>query len=152
MKRLITVGALVALAALLALAATFGTGRKPKPNQAPIRVPDSPVPVITQTKPLSIQEQMAGLTDVRRVRITDAGFEPNLLQTAVGGKVRIHLINESSAAQNLIIDRFGIVTRTLAPGEENFIAFTATEKGDWPFLSDAAGEVEAAFGGTLKVE
>lgn len=150
MKRMITVGALVALAALLVLVATFGTGRQPK--QAPVHVPDSPAPVITQTKPLSVQQQMAGLTDVRRVRITDAGFEPKELQTTVGGKVRIHLINESSAEHNLIINRFGIVTRALAPGEENFIAFTANAKGNWPFVSDAPGEVEPAFGGTLKVE
>lgn len=150
MKRIITVGALVALAALLALLAFFSTGRRPE--QAPVHIPDSPEPIISQTKPLSIHEQMAGLSGIQKVRITDRGFEPKEVRTSVGGKVRIHLINESSGEHNLIVSRFGIVTRTLAPGEENFIEFTATAKGTWPFLSDAPGEVEPAFGGTLKVE
>lgn len=149
-KRILTAGALVALAALLAAVAVFRTDHRPK--EAPVHIPDSPEPVISQTKPLSIQEQMAGLTGVQTVRITDNGFEPKELQTSVGGKVRIHLVNESSGEHNLIIDRFGIITRNLAPGEENFIEFTATAKGSWPFASDAPGAVEPAFGGTLKVE
>jgi plastocyanin len=149
-KRNITVGGLVVLAALLAVMATLVSKRPPE--QAPVHIPDSPEPVISQTKPLSIEEQMAGLPDVQKVCITDSGFEPKQLQTTVGGKVRIHLVNESGGEHNLIINRFGIVTRTLAPGEENFIEFTADEKGTWPFLSDAPGEVEPAFGGILKVE
>jgi plastocyanin len=149
-KRMITVGGLILLAALLAAVATAVSNRPPA--QAPIHIPDSPEPVISQTKPFSIQEQMAGLTGVQKVRITDSGFEPKELQTAVGGKVRIHLVNESSGEHNLIINRFGIVTRTLAPGEENFVEFTADAKGNWLFLSDAPGAVEPAFGGTLKVE
>ncbi|MDF2630836.1 MAG: hypothetical protein K0R39_4667 [Symbiobacteriaceae bacterium] len=151
MKRRLTVSGLVALAGLLALLAAT-TGGRQKQEQAPVHIPDSPEPVISQMKPRTIGEQMAGLTDVQKVRITDRGFEPKEIQTAVGGKVRIHLVNESSAAHNLILNRFAIVTRTLGPGEENFIEFTATEKGTWPFVSDAPGQVEPAFGGTLKVE
>lgn len=140
--------AVLLLAALLA-----GCGVRPRAEQPPVRAPEEyPAPVITQKEPLTVAQQLAGQTGVVTVRITDRGFEPSVLKAAAGDQVKIHLKNESSGSHNLVVERYGIVSRAMAPGDENYIEFTATAKGDWPMISDAPGQAEPAFAATLKVE
>ncbi|MFZ5824819.1 MAG: cupredoxin domain-containing protein [Bacillota bacterium] len=74
------------------------------------------------------------------------------MTTQVGGRVKIHLINQGTREHTLTIPRWSVFTRNLAPGEENYVEFTANEKGTWPFFSDASGEPEPGLGGELRVE
>jgi plastocyanin len=128
------------------------------PHPAPEGVPVSPAAgaesasVVIQNEPMSVAQQMAGQTGVVEVVMTDKGFAPATVSTTIGGTVKLHVRNTSGSEHNLIIDQFGIVTRGLKPGEENYIEFTASQKGDWPMVSDAPGQVEPAFRATLKVE
>jgi len=146
MKQIVTA---LALAALLAGC----SGSRPRAVQPPVQVPlEFPAPVISQTEPLTVAQQVAGQTGVVTVRITDRGFAPPVLTVAAGDQVKIHLKNESSGSHNLVVERFGIVSRTIAPGDENYIEFSATAKGDWPIISDAPGRPEPDFAATLKVE
>ncbi|HWI52210.1 MAG TPA: cupredoxin domain-containing protein [Symbiobacteriaceae bacterium] len=146
MKQIVTA---LALAALLAGC----SGSRPRAQQPPVQMPaEYPAPVITQKEPLTVAQQVAGQTGVVTVRITDRGFEPAVLKAAADAPVKIHLKNESSGSHNLVVERFGIVSRPLAPGDENYIEFAATARGDWPMISDAPGRPEPAFAATLKVE
>ncbi|HYF90862.1 MAG TPA: cupredoxin domain-containing protein [Symbiobacteriaceae bacterium] len=142
-----------ACAAMLLLTVLLTGCARPRAEKPPDRAPEQfPRPVITQKEPLSVAEQMAGQEGVISVLITDRGFEPQEVPTAVGGRVKIHLKNASGGKHNLVVQRFGIVSRTLAPGEENYIEFTPSETGEWPVVSDAPGAVEPGFTATLKVE
>lgn len=107
---------------------------------------------IVQTEPVPIEQQMAGKEGIIRVTVTDKGFEPAQITTTVGGRVRIHLVNQGTKEHTLTLPRWGIFTRNLGPGEENYIEFTANEKGDFTFFSDAPGAKEAGLEGVLKVE
>lgn len=123
---------------------------QPQPRPAPERT-ESKVLAI-QTEPIPIARQMEGQTGVVRVVITDAGFEPPLLTIQIGGRVKIHLKNEASREQNFLLPRFGVVTSSLAVGGENYIEFTANEKGEWAFFSDQVQEGAKSLTGILKVE
>lgn len=142
------------IAAILILAAFLsGCGARPRADKPDVQVPaEYPAPVISQMEPLTVAQQVAGEAGVVSIRMTDRGFEPAEIRTTIGGRVKIHLKNASGARHNLVIDRFGIVSRTLPPGEENYIEFTATSRGDFPIISDAPGEPEAGFRAVLKVE
>lgn len=125
------------------------------PHQEPAAVSQSeshPRPVITQRAPVPVQKQMEGRENVLRLVVTDEGFVPSVLRVQEGGRVRIHLQNEGNQEHNLVIPRWGIVARNMGPGEENYIEFTASQKGLWPFFSDTSGSSEARLRGTLQVE
>lgn len=146
----------VAAALLLGLALVAGCGVRRAPDRAPddgtrVETGESPVVAIVD-QPTPIAEQMKGQTDIVQMSMTDKGFEPAVLTTTVGGRVKIHLRNASEASHNLVIDRFGIVTSVMPPGSENYIEFTASEKGEWEVISDAPGAPEPEFQGVLKVE
>jgi uncharacterized cupredoxin-like copper-binding protein len=144
MKWMITV---TLTAALLA-----GCGAR-REAAAPPPMPEPTAPaLITQSAPLSVAQQMAGKENIITLRMTDHGFAPTTLSVREGSVVRIHLKNESSQAHNFVLERHGIVTSTLPAGGENYVEFTASQKGVWPFASDAPGSVEPGFQGTLKVE
>lgn len=105
-----------------------------------------------QTEPMSIAEQMKGQTGIVHMTVSEQGFLPPLLRVKEGSRVRIHLSNTGSKEHNLILPRFGIVAAVMPPGGENYIEFTASEKGRWPFFSDASGQEELGLVGTLVVE
>lgn len=107
---------------------------------------------IAQQEPIDIGKQMEGLTGIVEMEVTDERFTPQLLSVAVGATVRIHLRNAGTNPHNLIIPRFRVVTSNLPPGGENYIEFTASQKGAWPFYSDAPGVMEPGLQGALQVE
>lgn len=163
--RLPTAARAAALAAAVLLLAAACTGRAPAPGSdasgSPAAGPPAgavpqaasgppPLPIVTE--PVPIAELMAGKADIIHMRITDQGFAPPVITTTVGGRVRIHLRNGSSRAQNLSIPRFGIYSRSMDPGDENYIEFTASQKGDWPFFSDPTEGAEPLATGRLQVE
>jgi hypothetical protein len=144
-----------AIAAVLAAAVALAGCRT---HREPDGVPVSPsageesTVIAIQNEPVPIAEQLAGQTGVVEMVMTDRGFEPPQLTSTIGGTVKLHVRNDSAGEHNLIVERYGIVTRTLKPGEENYVEFTASEKGAWAIVSDAPGQVEPAFQATLKVE
>ncbi|HYG57012.1 MAG TPA: cupredoxin domain-containing protein [Symbiobacteriaceae bacterium] len=147
---------LLFLATVAAAVVLTACGTRRPPDGIPVSPPpgehrDSPV-IAVQDKPVSVAEQLKGQTGVVTLTMTERGFVPNRLTTTVGGRVKIYLRNEDRQEHNLVIDRFGVVTRTMPPGNENYVEFTANEKGEWPFVSDAPGPVEEQFRGVLKVE
>lgn len=143
------------LAALLILALA-GCGTRRQPDGLPVShqgaaAPESPV-IAIQDKPVSIAEQMRGQEGIVTLTMTESGFSPSLLKVSIGDRVKIYLKNRDQREHNLVIERFGIVTSAMAPQAENYVEFTANEKGEWPFFSDAPGQVEEPFRGRLKVE
>lgn len=153
MRRIYMAAAL--LAAALLLWAGLGGGKEPAPAPPADWVqPDSgeSPAVATVDKPTPIAEQMKGQTGIVQMTITDSGFEPAVLTTNVGGRVKIHLRNASAKEHNLVIERFGIATSVMPPGSENYVEFTAGQKGEWEVVSDALGAPEPEFQGVLKVE
>lgn len=139
---------------LLAVLLASGCAAQRRPEQ----VYDTPAVLAgdyvsaVQTEPEPIARQMEGKTGIVPMVVTDEGFEPALLTAPVGGRVKIHIVNRGTKEHTLTIPRWGIFTRNLAPGEENYVEFTASEAGDWPFFSDAPGEPEPGLSGVLRVE
>ncbi len=110
---------------------------------------------IIQDKPKPIAQLMEGKTGVVMMSMTDRGVEPSTITAKLGDEVRIYVKNNGTKEHNLVIPQFGVVTRNMAPGADNYIAFTASIKGSWPFFSDASNKgakAEAGLQGILKVE
>jgi len=135
---------------------TVGCSSKVKPHHHTHDPRHLAVDILSvQSEPVPISRQMAQQEGIVRVSITPHGFSPALLTYKMGDKVKLHLVNESGRPHNLIIPRFGIATSVIAPTAQNYIEFTASAKGSWPFFSDAMREVGdpvPGFVGTLKVE
>jgi plastocyanin len=151
MRRLL----LVAAFSLVMLAAGCRT------EQPPDGLPVSPPPgvdepgekvIAIQTEPMSVAEQMKGQTGIVEMQVTDRGFEPKILRTTIGGTIKVHLRNTGSQVHNFVLPQFGIVAGNTMPGGDNYIEFTASQKGEWSFYSDTTGQPESGLNGTLKVE
>lgn len=110
------------------------------------------VSAVIQTEPVPIAQQMAGQEGIVELVVTDEGFRPAVITTTVGERVKIHLINRGSRAHTLTIPRIPVFSQNLDPGGENYIEFTAGEKGVWAYFSDAPGEPEPGLAGELRVE
>lgn len=122
----------------------------PRPKVSPVGGDGGTEVKTTITEPTPITEQMAGRTGIQVLVITDGGFEPAVVRVGVNQRVKWHVINRGQKEHNLILPRYGVVVSNIAPGAENYVEFTAGEKGDWPFFSDSPGAQE--FAGSLKVE
>lgn len=148
-KRLLLAVATLSLAAVVGVAAGRLSGAPVQEEFDP--GPQTP-PVTIQSEPLPVSRQVEGQSGVVELRVADSGFRPAVLYAEVGRTLRLHLKNGGSRPHNFILARFGIVTRNLEPGEENYIEFTASEGGEWPFFSDAPGRQEPEVVGILRVE
>lgn len=143
------------LSALLLLAACQARQPKTRPQTTGASAVEygRGQPVIeVQSAPLPIARQIQGQTDLISVLMTDTGFQPATIQVRSGQRVKLRVQNRSNAPHNLVIERFGIFSRTLQPGEENYIEFTASQAGNWPIFSDWSGQPEPGYAATLKVE
>jgi uncharacterized cupredoxin-like copper-binding protein len=139
----------LSLCALLLVGCAARTPGGAHPEAAPEWSQQS---TITQSEPKSIAEQMAGKEGIVELIMTDTRFEPPTLHAKAGQVVRIHLRNQGRLTHNFVLGRFSIATSRMAPGSENYVEFTATATGDWPFGSDAPGKIEPGLTGTLHVE
>lgn len=110
------------------------------------------VSAVIQTEPVPPAQQMAGQEGIIELMVTDEGFNPTVITTTVGERVKIHLINRGRKAHTLTIPRIPVFSQNLEPGGENYIEFTAGEKGVWTYFSDAPGEPEPGLVGELRVE
>lgn len=98
-----------------------------------------------------ISAQMAGKTGITALVATDAGWRPARIDARRGSRVRLHVRNGGERPHNLAIPAFRIYARTLRPGEENYVEFTADRSGAFAFFSNAPGEVEPDLIGVLAV-
>jgi plastocyanin len=137
---------------LLLLAGCRGRERPREPVHIPPEANSGTRVLAVQDKPKPVSELVQGRTGVIRLVMTDSGFQPAVVHAELGHRVKIYLRNEGARTHNLVIPRFHIATSTMAPGAENYIEFTANEKGRWPFFSDAPGQQEPGLVGTLIVE
>lgn len=140
---------------LLSGSLVAGCGARPQTPRPPQAhgSPDEGTEVLAiQEAPVPIARQMAGQTGIIEMRVTDQAFAPNHLASPVDGRVKIHIVNAGTKEHNLVIPRYRVYSRILAPGGENYVEFTADEKGDWPYYSDAPGQEESGLSGILKVE
>ena len=153
MRRLLLTGAVAIALTAAGYGAYLGRGRAvPAPPEPMDLIEDLRGETIIQLQPIPVDKQLAGQTGIVQMAVTDQGFEPRVLTAPIGGAVKVHLRNAGSQPHNFVLPRFGIVTSNLTPGSENYIEFTASQKGEWTFFSDAPGQEEPGLAGTLKVE
>jgi plastocyanin len=107
---------------------------------------------IVQRTGKSPREQAAEAGGAVEVTVTDSGFQPAVINALVGNRVKIYLQNQGQHEHNLVIPRFGIVTQPLVRGGDTYVEFTASQKGRWPFFSNAPGVQERGLAGELIVE
>lgn len=146
-------------AATVALIAWFAFRPSARPDPGPVPLlaadrPAAPAPaerVRQISHAVPIAQQMQGKTGIVPLVATDDGWQPARLEARRGGRVRIHVKNGGQRPHNLVIPAFRIYSRTLQPGEENYIEFTADRGGEFAFFSNAPGAVESGLKGTLAV-
>lgn len=98
-----------------------------------------PEGIITQREPIPPRAwvRQAG-APVLHLKLHADRMEPDRLDVPIYQRVRILVTNQSAQARNLIIPGFRVVGKPLAPGEENYIEFSANNRGDFPLISDSA--------------
>ena len=102
--------------------------------------------------PVPVEIQLQGQTGVQRLRMTASGFLPPVIRAGLGSRVKIHLLNEDTRPHRFSLPTFRIFARVLAPGEANYIEFTADKPGWFSFFSDLEGEVEPGMIGAIAVD
>lgn len=131
------------MGALALLLIVSGCSRPPTAPQTQASAPrEEERTVILQREPVAIAQQLRNQQGLVEMKMTDQGFAPSSMTVQAGAVVKIHLINAGTHTYNLVLPRYGVVTSPMVPGAENYIEFTASEAGIWPFFSDASGEVQ----------
>ncbi len=130
-------------------------GRSPAPPTADVWPPPAGAGAAEEgivSEPVPVEVQLQGQTGVQRLRLTASGFQPPVIRTALGSRVKIHLLNEDARPHRFSLPTFRIFARVLAPGEANYLEFTADKPGWFSFFSDLEGEVEPGLIGAIAVD
>lgn len=151
--------ALLALgaAALLAGLAGYAALRPgPAPERATIagRPPGTaPPPMVIQREADSVAKLLQGQRDVIRIEVSDSAIAPAVLYARAETELHLHLHNAGTRPHNFLIPEFGIVTQRMPPGGENYVAFTPSRPGAFPYFSgDPRSHLpEPGLEGTLQV-
>lgn len=98
------------------------------------------------------REQATEAGGAVEITVSESGFQPAVVHALEGNRVKIYLQNQGKQEHNLVIPRFGIVTQPLVRGGDTYVEFTASQKGRWPFFSDASGVKERGLEGELIVD
>lgn len=85
------------------------------------------------------------------LRAQDIKFDLSHIEARMGQTVKITYINEGALDHNFVLSDFG-VEETVKPGETQTIEFTANREGDFKFVCNIPGHLEAGMVGTLTVK
>lgn len=121
---------------------------------APAAAPAGAPPPEAALQPVPARAWVRDATgDVTHLVLEEGRLRPGTITVPEGDQVRLLVSNHSRRPRNLVIPDYRVVGMTLAPGEENYIEFTADRKGDFPVYSDAArpGQPEPGMRAVLRV-
>lgn len=79
------------------------------------------------------------VTNEVTIRLTDAGFDPGIVQSTNGHDLDIHLVNTGSRTHGFQIRELHI-DETLDAGERTTVTVKRPPLGEFPFVSDAPGD------------
>lgn len=79
------------------------------------------------------------VTNEVTIRLTDAGFDPGIVQSTNGHDLDIHLVNTGTRAHGFQIRKLHI-DETLDAGEQSTVTVKRPPLGEFPFVSDAPGD------------
>lgn len=111
--------------------AQTGTPRPASPSASPAATP---------------VERLVSVTDKVTIEMTDAGFNPSIIQATNGHDLTVTLVNTGSRRHAFQIDKLNVDV-SLEPGEQRTITITAPPLGDFAFVSNAPGDEHVS--GTL---
>ena len=79
-------------------------------------------------------------------------FTPATITVKQGQQVKLTFKNGGKYPHNLDISDLAVKTKTIQPGEEDTVTFTADKKGTFTYLCTVPGHAEKGMKGTLTVE
>ncbi len=78
-------------------------------------------------------------------------FEPAALTVSSGQKVKIIFKNQGFSLHNLVIDGVNVTSKTIGPGEEDILEFTAPATGIYEIYCSLGNHEEMGMKGQLEV-
>jgi nitrite reductase (NO-forming) len=83
---------------------------------------------------------------------TEFSFTPSSIAAKVGQTVQLTFKNAGQYPHNLTITQLGVKTKTIQPGQEDTITFTADKAGTFTFLCTVPGHADRGMTGTFTVK
>jgi len=85
---------------------------------------------------------------------TELSFDSPSITVNAGDTVEITFVNpdENSKSHTFTLDRFGVNTGFISPGESKTVTFTATESGSYAYYCAVAGHRELGMEGALAAQ
>ncbi len=79
-------------------------------------------------------------------------FSPSTLSVNKGDTVKVVFNNVGTMPHDFIIDEFDVATKTIAPGEQDTVEFTANQSGTFSYYCSVGNHRALGMEGTLTVE
>lgn len=123
--------------------------------QTPSAPTSTSTPTSTQiTTEVVAPEEGASALEVKEITVvgTEFAFSPSAITVQAGQKVKLTFKNEGRAPHNLVIEGFGISTKTIGGGQADIVEFAAPQSGTYTFICSVPGHAAAGMSGDLTVE
>ena len=102
--------------------------------------PGTPQPASPPASPAATPvERLVSVNDKVTIELTDAGFNPSIIQATNGHDLTVTLVNTGSRRHAFQIDKLHVDV-SLEPGERRTITITSPPLGDFTIVSDAPGD------------
>lgn len=95
---------------------------------------------------------MMGKMTELKVSGGDFSFTPSNLSVKAGEKVMITFQNNGKFPHNLTIDKLGIATKTIGPGQSDTVEFTPDQKGTFAIYCSVDAHRQKGMEGTIQVQ
>lgn len=94
------------------------------------------------------------MSEVRQIKVSggDFSFTPSTLSVKSGEKVRIIFQNRGKFPHNLTIDKLGVATKTISPGQTDSLELTADQTGSFVMYCSVDAHRQKGMEGTVQVQ
>ncbi len=123
-------------------------------NNAAMTPVASPTPEAMQASPTAMPASSSAMTAETEIKVSGSefAFTPSTLVVKKGSKVKITFQNTGKFPHNLTVDKLGVSTKTIQPGQSDSFEFTADTAGTFAIFCSVDSHRQKGMEGTLTVQ
>ena len=137
---------LVVILLLVVLGGGYFAVKSMKSSVAP-----APVAVQSTPQPTSVATSPAAMKEIT-VEGNEYAFIPSAITVKKGEVVKVNFKNTGKFPHNFSIADLSVKSKTIQPGEEDAVTFTADKVGSFTYICTVPGHADKGMKGTLTVK
>ncbi len=152
MSKNVVIGIVVVLVLVIAGWWMFSSQKNAAMTPAATPTPEATAPTTVPVVTSSSSSAAMMATNEIKVSGGDFTFTPSKLTAKKGEKVKITFQNTGKFPHNLMVDKLGVGTKTVGPGESDSVEFTADTAGTFAIFCSVDSHRQKGMEGTLTVQ